>query len=163
MMRLLDGDPLGLQDRGIERRDELAYLISTDRILLRSAARTAYGACVYGVSEPLDDWLQGCIDEGIHGILADEQTEHRRGVPVEEDEEHYYHPVMDLLDISVEEARGICIQFNALPLDARAAYFRFSRRRTLLEQTRASSEHGEALCKDLAKALRAVLNGKVLE
>jgi hypothetical protein len=157
MGRLLDGDPLGLQALGVTRRDELAYLISSDRMYLRAAARVAYGACIYGTTKPLDAWLLGCIDAGIEGILRDETAEHRDGVPVEEDEERYYHAVMDLLDVSVEDARGVCITFNALPYESRAAYFKFSLERTSLEQTRDASDEGQSLRDDLAGALRALL------
>ena len=160
MHLLLAGDPLGLEARSIARRDELAYLVASERMLFRSAARTAYCACVFGVTMPLDSWLGKCIDDGISGILKDEQADHRDRVPVEEDEERYYHAVTDLLDVSVEEARRVCIRFNRLAFEERAAYFKFSLERTLLEQAKDSSGQGRTLCEDLARALRAVLSGE---
>jgi hypothetical protein len=157
MGRLLDGDPLGLKERSVERRDELAYLIASDRAYLRSAARVAFGACVYGVEPPVDAWIAKCIDQGFAGLLRDEQSEHRAGVPVPEDEERYYYAIMDLLDVSLEQARGVCISFNALPFEPRAAYFRFSFARALRQAGGESDDADESLRRDLGRALLAVL------
>jgi hypothetical protein len=156
MYRLLDGDPLGIEAIAVARRDKLAYLISTDRVLLRAAAQIGFDACAYGVRGAQDEWLTKVIDKGIDGIVRDEESEHRAGSPIAPDEEVYYTAVTDLLDVSVERARGVCIAFNSLPLEAREAYFEYTRRRS--DAASASPDDAGSLRADLAKALVAILS-----
>ena len=78
MHRLLDGDPLGLEARSTTRRDERAHLIASERVFMRAAASVAYGACVHGSEEPIDEWIAKRIDRCIEELLR-EDAEGARG------------------------------------------------------------------------------------
>ena len=110
---------------------------------------------------PLDDWILRCIDDGAEGLLKDEQAEHRARQSIHEDEERYYDAVTNLLDVSVDQARAVCIAFNAIPFEARNTYFEYSRMRA---RENGHSDDPDQLRADLAKALIAILSvGGALE
>ena len=160
MKRLLDGDPLGLEDRSTVRRDELAHLISSERVTMRAAAVVAYGACVHGAEEPIDDWIVGLIDRTIGELLREDQYAARGMKPVEPEEDSHYQAVMELLDLSAENARAVCVAFNVLPFDVRSAYFAYGLERWKLSEL--ADETGvttERMREDLARALLMILRG----
>jgi hypothetical protein len=160
LARLLDGDPLRLGTRSATRRDELAYLVSSDRLYFRTAARIAYHATVYGVDDPNDEWIGEAIDRCIEELLREDQYAARQGDPVEPEDVYAYQAVMELLDVSAESSRTVCVAFNSLPAWRRETFFDYSRARSALaEVARETSVTEEQVREDLARTLLRMLAG----
>ena len=60
--RLTVGDPLDLEARCDRRLRQRAYLIDTDRVCQRTAARVALASMGYSGTPPLGEWLDERID-----------------------------------------------------------------------------------------------------
>jgi hypothetical protein len=149
-----------LEVASTRRRDELAHLISSDRVLFRTAALVAYHACVYGVKVADESWLSGLVERCIQNLLREDEQADRSGEPVEDEDVYAYQVVMELLDVSAEDARHVCVEFNALPFESRAAYFQYSREcAALADLTLETDVSPEQLRADLARALRRLLGG----
>jgi hypothetical protein len=118
LARLVDGDPLEVAARCVERVRSEGWFIAVDRLQLRSLARIAHAAPI-----PLDLWLQERIDMSIADLLREDREEERSGIPPSSPWDPRYAFVSETLGIAPEEGRRACNAFNALPLDVRQTYF----------------------------------------
>ena len=121
--RILEGDPLGVQERCGQRVQERALLIDLNRLFLRSLARIAHAAPDYAGNPSLAAWLSGRIDRSIEELVAEDYEEERRGIAPQEPWDPRYALVSEALGIDMVQARRVCIAFNDLPDEVRLACF----------------------------------------
>ncbi len=131
LTRFLEGDPLDMELRCFRRRSQLAYLISSVRLVWRAAARAAYAGYSYRGDPPVDTWLEGRIDHSIRELLEEDEVGARKEQEVERPEDYEF--VARALDVSPADARSACVAFNALDPDVRTTFFAVSVARTPIE------------------------------
>jgi hypothetical protein len=153
---LLDGDPLDLELRCERRRDELAYLMSRDRLLVKSAARCAHAGFSYRGEPPLKQWITDCIDLAVRDILTEDESAVRKNLPVERPT--FYEMLSEAVGFTPTVSRAAHVAFNELDTGPRAAYFALSvQGRTLEEYTAAGGGSPETIRRDLSKALETLI------
>lgn len=123
LVRLLEGDPLGIEVRCEERVRERALLMNPHRLALRAFARTAHAAYSYRGMPPFRDWLQGCIDRAIDDLISEDLEEERRAIPAQLRPDESYPRVFESLGIEPELARRVCIVVNSMDDAMRHAFF----------------------------------------
>lgn len=121
--RLNDGDPLGLRQRGRERIQMRAVLISENRLYLRSLARVAYASMKYRGDPPLGTWLSDRIDQSLEELLNEDRFANWGREEEEEDPEERYKFLTKVLGVSPTVARRASVVFNILPDAVRVAFW----------------------------------------
>ena len=121
--RLLDGDPLGIEDLCRKHFPRRAFLLSFESVLYRTAARVAYAALDYRGTPSLTVWLVECLDEALQDLCSEQSSEEYRGVsPAQSPEAQFYSDLADATGIPMEHARLTCIAINNLPVPIRLAF-----------------------------------------
>ena len=121
--RILEGDPLGVQERCEQRVRERALLIDLNRLFLRSLARIAHAAPDYAGRPSLSAWLAGRIDQSIGELVGEDYEEERQGVAPQEPWDPRYALVSEALGITMHQGRCVCIAFNDLQDEMRHACY----------------------------------------
>lgn len=121
--RLLDHDPFELSNRVTARLDERAYLLSHQRVWLRTLARVAHAALGYQGRPPLDEWLRGRLDKSLNEILAEQVQAELEAAPLEVPPEPHHRFVSERFGVEPGQARRACIRFNGLPDPVRQTFF----------------------------------------
>ncbi len=121
--RLLDHDPFELQGRSVGRLEARALLLAERRVYLRTLARVAYAAPKYRGVPPLDEWLEGRIDQAIEEILEEDLEAELSGEPLAVPYESRLVSLSESLGLEIGMTRRACLRFNALPDRARRAFF----------------------------------------
>ncbi len=123
LVRLMDGDPLGIRQRCAERVRERCHLVFFDSLTLRTAARIAHAGVRYRGQVPFDRWVRDRIDEAIQDLLEEEHEAERSGVPASEPWETHYVFISELLGVEPGMTRRGCIRFNNLEHPVREVFF----------------------------------------
>jgi hypothetical protein len=124
LARISGGDPLGLQGICSLRLRDQALLIDFDRLLERSLAAVAIAASRSTADEFVPEWLLKQVDHAIHGILAEDAEEERMAPGAPPSDPKYYRFVHLAYATEMGLVRTATVNFNALPSDARQAFFR---------------------------------------
>lgn len=155
LARLLEDDPLDLELRCHQRRDQLAYVVARPRLHARSVARAAYAGSRYRGSPAPDPWLERIIDNSLRELLEEDESGQRRSLPVEHPED--FEPLASVLGVDPAGARGVCVAFNQLVPDARRAFFAVGIGNRRLEAfARCESRPLEAVEADFHTAVRTI-------
>ena len=156
LARILDGDPLDLELRSEQRRDETCFLISPKRLYRKSAARVAHGGFRYEGTPPIEEWLGKCIDQSIRDILDEDESGDRKKLPIKVKE--HYGALSEAIGFTPEISRAAHVSFNLLEQEQRAAYFALCVRGLTIEQY---SERGggtpEVIAKNIAIAANTII------
>ena len=123
LAKISAGDPLGLQGICSLRLRDQALLIDFDRLLERSLAAVAIAASRSSADEFIPEWLLGQVDLVIRGILAEDAEEERLAPGSPPRDPKYYRFVYLAYAVEVGLVRTATVNFNALPIDARQAFF----------------------------------------
>lgn len=123
LSRLVETDALGLEARASNARDQGAWLLDVRRLHLRAAARVAFEARRRPIEEPLDTWLDRCVESAVRELLSEQYEEELALTSVvESDDVEFYRRIAHAMEIEVELARLVCARANALPVDQRRIF-----------------------------------------
>jgi hypothetical protein len=123
LQRVVQGDPLGLDERCLERLRHHATLLSCDRLYERAAAWVAHQSRAYRGQPELGVWLDRCIDRSIRSLLEEDLEAERVGLPFRTDEDSAYEFLSDALGIEPPVARRCALVFNHLPVPVRRTFW----------------------------------------
>jgi hypothetical protein len=121
--RLVEGDPLEIEARCVERIHADAVLVCVRRLQLRSMARIAYTALRYRGEPALDAWLAERIAFSMRELLDEDREEERLKVPPSRPWDPRYAFLSEALGVEPTLARRACVDFNLLPRGVRSTYF----------------------------------------
>ena len=121
--RLLDGDPLGIRERSVQRMREQCYLLSLSRLYTRTLARVAHSGASYKGKPPFNEWIKLCIDQSATELMNEELEAERSNKPLPNPPAPHHTFVTALLGIALGLTRRGCIRFNNLELEARQIFF----------------------------------------
>lgn len=135
---LTTGDPLRLFQRSAERMREQAWLVDADRVFQRVVANLAIDPATYlGADQSNDDLEEGldaCIDHAIEQLLQSDQEEVRARNTEHDPDDPRFEFLMYGFAVPARLTREASVGFNALPAEARRAFF------VLLIETRSVEE-----------------------
>jgi hypothetical protein len=77
LKRVLDGDPLGIEERCRARIEHLALLVDLERVVQCTMANVAFFAPRYRGAPPFELWLRQRVEAGLERVLEDEQESER--------------------------------------------------------------------------------------
>lgn len=121
--RLLDGDPLGIQDRCRTRLRQKAFFLNPERLFLRALARVSFAAVDYSGKPSLGRWLDGCVDLALEDLRSEQYEEEFHDLPPEEsDDGAFYAQFAHRTGIELPLARLACLALNNLPPETRLAF-----------------------------------------
>lgn len=123
LARLVETDSLGLEARAKDARERGAWLLAVERLRLRGAARVAFEARRRPSEEPLDRWIDRCVDSAVRELLSEQHEEELALTPVSESADaEFYRRIATAMEIELELARLVCARANALPYDRRRVF-----------------------------------------
>jgi len=124
LLRIVPGDPLGLESICRERTSQRAVLIDPMRVLARAFARTAQAAVDDGnrCRPDLGTWLGILVDRSIEDLIREDASEVAPALPAGATEP-YYERVAQELGLQPGSARRVCVAFNRLDERARQVFF----------------------------------------
>ena len=123
LQRLVQGDPLDLERRCLERLRHHATLVSGDRLYDRAAAWVAHESRSYDGELDLDSWLRRCIDQAIRGVLDEDLEAESCGVPPSSRGDSAFSFLSEALGVEPPIARRCALVFNRLPLPVRRTFW----------------------------------------
>lgn len=115
LARLVDGDPLELWPRCVERVTDDAVLVPQARLYHRSIAQVAFAAMRYRGDPSLDEFLADRIAASLAELIEEDAESVRARVLDVDLREAPYPRVAAVLGIELPQVRGACVAFNALP------------------------------------------------
>jgi hypothetical protein len=121
--RIFSGDPLGVEQRCVERLEARAVLMDLERLLLRTMARIARNAALGRREGPLSSWLQLQVDASIEDLMSEDLDADRLNKPVEKPLDSRYAFVCEAYGLRPAKARRFCVVFNTLPDEERHAFY----------------------------------------
>lgn len=121
--RIVDGDPLGIQERCSAWTRKRFYLIDFERMMMRTMAMIAHTGRKYRGQVPFNDWVFERIDASADQLMEEEVEQERTGAPVSQPYSAHYEVVANIMGMTPEDTRPGCIRFNQLPLPPRRAFF----------------------------------------
>lgn len=114
--RLLDGDPLGIEDRCRTRLRQKAFFLNPERLFQRALARVSFAAVDYSGKPSLGRWLDGCVDLALEDLRSEQYEEEFHKLPPEEsDDGAFYAHFAHRTGIEVPLTRLACLALNNLP------------------------------------------------
>ena len=119
LARLVDGDPLELEQRCRARQRERALLIDPYQLQLRTAARIAHAARGYAGRPPLPSWIDERLEEALGDLVEEDRLADENGELPTEPWQPRIQYLSDALGLDPVLARRACIAFNQLPHDVR--------------------------------------------
>ena len=123
LQRVVQGDPLGLDERCLDRLRHHAMLLSGDRLYDRAAAWIAHQSRTYRGQPELGAWLGRCIDRSIRSLLEEDLEAERDGLPFHADEDSAYEFLSSALGVEPPVARRCALVFNHLPVPVRRTFW----------------------------------------
>ena len=160
LARIVEGDPLGVRGRCMERLRSRALLLSLDRLVLRSMARAARAAMAYRGHPQLASWLNARIDAAIRDLISEDRENERAGLlhnePGEPEDPHYAF-VSEALGVDPALARRVCVVYNDLSELQRQAFWAVVMEKKTIHRY-AAEGHGppDQIRQALVDAFRAV-------
>lgn len=154
LARVLDGDPLQVEDRCRARVDHLALLLDVERVVQCAMANIAYFGRRYRGSPPFELWMRQRVEAGIERVLEDEQESERTLM-------NFAPPSMvhlslaHALGLDVHLARRASVVVNSLPLTVRRVFRAVVLQRQPIEAL-PDDPFGDALQRE--RRLRTALN-----
>ncbi len=154
LARLVDGDPLAIEQRCRARIEHLALLVDLERVVQCTTANAAYFARRYRGAPPFELWMRQRVEAGIERVLEDEAELDRTM--------HAFDPPTAMhvslgakLGMNPRLVRPALVIFNALPLRVRRVF------RAVVVEERALAELPDAAFGELAireRRLRCALS-----
>jgi len=119
--RLVDGDPLHVEDRCRLRLRQKDYLLPLERLVDRAMARAAYAAVEYAGEPPLGEWLSKCIERAERDLLDEQYDEEVRRVPPSlSADRSFYEELAKSTKIELALCRSLCLAVNSLDSEHRS-------------------------------------------
>ncbi len=122
LARVLEGDPLAIEQRCRARIEHLALLVDLERVVQCTMANVAYFARRYRGAPPFEVWMRQRVEAGIERVLEDEAELDRTM--------HAFDPptAMHLslgakLGMNPRLVRPALVIFNSLPLRVRRVFY----------------------------------------
>jgi hypothetical protein len=160
LARLLDGDPLGLEERARRHLEEQALLLDPERLFLRAVARAAFAGARRDGAAPSAAWLDDQVERAAADLRAEDRADERAGADTDPGEARYAF-LAEALGVVPEVARRACVVFNDLPWRVRRAWWLAVVERRSLE--RCATEGLGTLEQVRAHLRRALLTLSMLE
>jgi len=169
ILRLVQGDPLGLRRVVSVRLARRALLLDADRVHLRAMTRIALGARDYDGHPAFSRWLERQVD-GAMNELRDEESDSLEGVQSQSYEDcgadgrlpfecDVHEAIGGPLGIPAEASRQLCATFNRLPFQDRRTFLAVVLRAQPLDDLAQGS--GRSVTQ-LARSARRVLDRLLL-
>lgn len=153
LARIVRDDPLRLRARIGARLLERCLLLDADRVLLRSFARIARGACRYQGRPDLGPWLDGHVDLALDDCRSLRVRAPSESQPVGGAFLELARP----LRLDAARLAAACALFNELDDEARRVFFRLLLRRPMNSTERSRSPDATEL-QALRRALEPFLS-----
>jgi len=111
-----DGDPLDIHPRAIDVCADLAMLVDAERVCCRALAQIAAEAAMEGYcgDRLFPAFANARIAEALDGILDEDWSEERLGLPVDSFDERYRLITLGS-GLNASDARRVSLTFNKLP------------------------------------------------
>jgi len=123
LAKLVEGDPLNIHERCMQRMRSRAVLVSLDRLALRAMARIARFAMKYRGLPELELWIRAQIDDSIEDLIVEDREAERACIPSTSSENGPYGFVSEALGVEPALARRVCVVFNNLADVERRAFW----------------------------------------
>jgi len=121
--RLLDGDPLHMDERCRARMRQRAFFLHAERLFFKAVARTSFASMSYAGTPPLEEWLEACIDQAIEDMRTEQYDEEFRALPPSLSEDAaFYTAFAEKTGIETGLSRLACLALNNLPEESRLAF-----------------------------------------
>lgn len=124
---LTAGDVLQLFQRSAERMREKAWLVDVDRVYQRAVANLALGPGTYFGPEDgngeIDRAIERCIDHAIEQVVRSDEEEVSSGTTEHDPADSRFEFLIEGFAVRAAQTRAASVAFNALPSDARSAFF----------------------------------------
>lgn len=122
--KISQGDPLGLQVVCMRRVRERALIFDPQRAFDKSLIEAAIelSLCTDEL-ELSNDWMQGSVDRALSRLLNDDMLAEQAEPGKEPRDVSPYRFVHDAFTTPLEVCRRATVEFHALPLRARLAFF----------------------------------------
>lgn len=121
LRRILEGDPLRIEERCRERIERGALLVDLERVVQCVLANVAYFARRYRGSPEFEAWMRQRVEAGLERVLEDEQ-ELDRTLRSFEPPIALHVRVGALLGMNPRLVRPALVVFNSLPLKVRRVF-----------------------------------------
>lgn len=122
MERLLKGDPLNVSQAVIDRMEDQAILLDARAVLRAAMARVAHDAYYYKGTPALREWINLCIDKGVHLVITQLTQAEQRGDPIDQDEVPLASQFMGGLGIERAMVRRALLHYQSLSLKVRRTF-----------------------------------------
>ena len=122
MERLLKGDPLHVSQAVIDRMEDQAILLDARAVLRAAMARVAHDAYYYKGMPPLAEWINQCIDKGVHLVITQLTQAEQRGDSIDQDEVPLASQFMGGLGIERAMVRRALLHYQSLSLKVRRTF-----------------------------------------
>jgi hypothetical protein len=122
LARLLDGDPLGLEQRARGHLEQQALLLDPERLFLRAVARAAFAGARRDDAELSGAWIDSQVERAAADLMDEDRAAERAGAATDPGEARYAF-LADALGVVPEVARRACVVFNDLPRRVRRAWW----------------------------------------
>ncbi len=132
LARLVDGDPLAIEERCRARIEHLALLVDLERVVQCTLANVAYFARRYRGAPPFELWMRQRVEAGIERVLEDEQ-ESERALMSFAAPSAIHRQVAQAMGFDIHLARRACVVVNSLPLTVRRVFCAVVLRRQALD------------------------------
>ena len=123
LVRLVDGDPLGVRARAVARLREARLVLDGERVALRCLARVARAAQFYRGRPSFETWLDERCDEALRDLVEEERLAVSRGEPVASEPNVVLRLFAEPLGLEPAAARRACVTLNERPFEERDAFF----------------------------------------
>ncbi len=154
LARLTKGDPLELRALVAKRLRRRHLLMDAERIHLAALVHCAREGAAYRGSMAFERWLEACVNRAIDALL-DSPALQEQGRPVAELWREFAQP----LGLSPERMARASVNFNALPLAVRRAFFQLVLGgRSLDEWAMSCGRPATELARDARRALQVFLD-----
>ncbi|HIF40112.1 MAG TPA: sigma-70 family RNA polymerase sigma factor [Planctomycetes bacterium] len=128
ILRLAQGDPLGLRSVVGVRLARRSLLLDADWVHLRTMTRIALASRSYEGSPPFAHWLETQVDAAIEEVLDEERefagssssTQNPEGCSSHQPAVH--RALGDPLGIDPDTSRRVCVALNGLPYQERHTF-----------------------------------------
>ena len=121
--RLVEGDPLRLQEQTALRLRQVWFLLDPDRVFRRALAVCAHAAPLEDPPSDLDAWRVAKVDLAVAQLLQSDQQRERSDPDTLSDEERSFPLLTQSLFVEPGSVRAVSVAFNALDPPPRRAFF----------------------------------------
>ena len=121
--RLIEGDPLRLQERAALRLRQVWVLLDPDRVFRRALGVCAHAAPLEDPPADLDTWVLAKLDLAIAQLVQADLQRERTDPDTLTDEEKDFPLLKQSLFVEPGRVRAVSVAFNALEPLPRRAFF----------------------------------------